>query len=137
MPRQTTFRLSGANVVQTTEETDDQGVLERRSTIVLGDRPVVLSQTEDHLAEAQAEFDGLTAAAAESPIRDTGGTPGRSKVYHVTAGIAYGTEIDRDAAGNLRSARTRSLGIHSIALARATERRSEILATRNGIRDAV
>jgi hypothetical protein len=132
MRRKITFSMSGPNVVQKTEVFDAEGVLQRETEIVLGDKDTVLAQVTKQAAEAKAEVDGVTAAAARAPIPDTG-NQGESLAYFEKDGYIYRTEIRRGADGKMSSARTAVMGRRSACLANCVARSAELAAVRDGV----
>lgn len=135
MRRALSYRLDGEEVIRTSEVYDDNGELQDRSEIRLGNRDIVLGQLTAQAVEAKEEADGVQAAAAEQPVASTG-KPGKSCQWFLRGKQLYCTEINRRADGKVQHAQTRPLGHRANVIENCVERAAELETERKGVEEA-
>lgn len=136
MKREVTCRLDGPDVIQTTKVFDDNGALQSKNSIRLGDRDTVLPQMEDQMAEAKRDRDGIVSPKTTEPAPAGDGQPGEAVDFWISGKTIYKIVIRRNKDGKVTSENTTSLGDWKNRMANAEERLAEITTVRDAVKAA-
>ena len=136
MPRESSCKMDGKDVVQTTAVYDDKGALQRENVIRLGNREIVLGQLEESVAQAERDRNGLSKPATAKPPPPRDGDPGTEVTFWLEGRNVYRCETRRDAKGKVTSCQSRLEGPWVQRLENAEERLAELTENRDQVRDA-